>query len=280
VANSTTTPVITLNVPNASATARGVVTTGTQTFAGAKTFSSNLTVNGATVGTNAQNTIVGSSALSSLSSGNYNVALGFASGVFLSSGSNNTFLGAQAGTNRVSGNNNTSIGYNANTGINITNTGDDNTVVGSQGIVNLTSGSRNTVIGFNNLDVCGSGSNNTIVGARVLPLITTLSNNVILADGQGNIRFRNTSTATYLDGSVAIGISPAGTTPTAPAASAALDITSTTQGFLPPRMTGAQAEAIASPAEGLMVYSTDGSGTTITSKGWWGYDGTTWVKLN
>jgi hypothetical protein len=39
VANNTTTPVITLNVPDASATARGVVTTGAQTLAGAKTFS-------------------------------------------------------------------------------------------------------------------------------------------------------------------------------------------------------------------------------------------------
>jgi hypothetical protein len=63
-------------------------------------------------------------------------------------------------------------------------------------------------------------------------------------------------------------------------ASAKVEITSTTKGFLPPRMTGTQAEAISSPAEGLMVYSTDGSGVTITSKGWWGYDGSTWVKLN
>ena len=63
-------------------------------------------------------------------------------------------------------------------------------------------------------------------------------------------------------------------------ASAKVEITSTTKGFLPPRMTGTQAEAIATPAEGLMVYSTDGSGVTITSKGWWGYDGSTWVQLN
>ena len=62
--------------------------------------------------------------------------------------------------------------------------------------------------------------------------------------------------------------------------SASLVCGGTTQGFLPPRMTGTQAEAISSPAEGLMVYSTDGSGVTITSKGWWGYDGSTWVQLN
>jgi len=62
--------------------------------------------------------------------------------------------------------------------------------------------------------------------------------------------------------------------------SAQLAVDSTTRGFLPPRMTGAQAELISSPAEGLMVYATDGTGVTITSKGWWGYDGATWVKLN
>ena len=41
-----------------------------------------------------------------------------------------------------------------------------------------------------------------------------------------------------------------------PNASAILDITSTTKGFLPPRMTTTQKNAIASPATGLMVYDT------------------------
>ena len=40
-------------------------------------------------------------------------------------------------------------------------------------------------------------------------------------------------------------------------ASAKVQIDSTTQGFLPPRMTNAQRTAIASPAVGLMVYCTD-----------------------
>jgi hypothetical protein len=41
-----------------------------------------------------------------------------------------------------------------------------------------------------------------------------------------------------------------------PDASAQVDISSTTKGFLPPRMTEAQLSAIPSPANGLMVYNT------------------------
>lgn len=55
-----------------------------------------------------------------------------------------------------------------------------------------------------------------------------------------------------------------------PAASAKLDVSSTTQGLLIPRMTQAQRTAISSPAEGLMVYQTDGT------KGLYDYDGTSW----
>ena len=42
-----------------------------------------------------------------------------------------------------------------------------------------------------------------------------------------------------------------------PNASAALDVSSTTKGFLPPRMTKVQLDSIAFPVEGLMVYCTD-----------------------
>jgi hypothetical protein len=48
-----------------------------------------------------------------------------------------------------------------------------------------------------------------------------------------------------------------GTGSTSPNASAKLELASTTQGFLPPRMTNVQRAAITSPAVGLMVYCTD-----------------------
>ena len=53
-----------------------------------------------------------------------------------------------------------------------------------------------------------------------------------------------------LDGQVGIGI-------LSPALSAKLDVSSTSQGLLTPRMTAAQRIAIASPAEGLLVYQTN-----------------------
>lgn len=55
-----------------------------------------------------------------------------------------------------------------------------------------------------------------------------------------------------------------------PDASAALEISSSTQGFLPPRMTETNMNNISSPAEGLVVYNT-------TSKQLQVYDGTSWI---
>lgn len=44
---------------------------------------------------------------------------------------------------------------------------------------------------------------------------------------------------------------------TTPKSSAALDVTSTSKGFLPPRMTSAQRNSISLPVEGLTIYNTD-----------------------
>jgi hypothetical protein len=55
-------------------------------------------------------------------------------------------------------------------------------------------------------------------------------------------------------------------------ASAILELDSTTRGFLPPRMTTAQMNNIATPATGLMIYD-------ITTNQWMGYNGTSWVIL-
>jgi hypothetical protein len=61
--------------------------------------------------------------------------------------------------------------------------------------------------------------------------------------------------------------------------SAKLEIASTTQGFLPPRMTSAQRDAIITPIKGLTIYN-----TTVNCLQWWNgtmwYDGCTDNNLN
>ncbi len=69
----------------------------------------------------------------------------------------------------------------------------------------------------------------------------------------------------YSNGIVSIGTA-------SPSASSILDITSTTKGFLPPRMTKTQRDAISSPATGLVVYQTD------NTPGLRCYNGTNWMR--
>jgi hypothetical protein len=73
----------------------------------------------------------------------------------------------------------------------------------------------------------------------------------------GSERMRITSA-----GNVGIGTS-------APNAAALLDVTSTTAGFLPPRMTTAQRDAITSPPNGLMLYNTTTDKLQVRAAGSW-----------
>ncbi|WP_334146227.1 tail fiber domain-containing protein [Hyphomicrobium sp.] len=69
----------------------------------------------------------------------------------------------------------------------------------------------------------------------------------------------------HKDGGIGIGV-------TSPNPSALLTLNSTTRGFLPPRMTEADRDAIASPATGLVVYNTDSDALNY-------YDGDSWEAV-
>jgi hypothetical protein len=72
------------------------------------------------------------------------------------------------------------------------------------------------------------------------------------------------------DGTTARGNVLIGTSTNVP--SAIVNVSSTTKGFLPPRMSNAEMLAIGTPAEGLMVYDT-------TNRKLCCYDGATWQPL-
>lgn len=212
-ANGATISGTTLNLEPASASFGGVVTTGTQTFAGGKTFSSNAVINGIDIGTYG-----GDKGFTTPSNDLYFIAAGVNKQLFFSAsgGSSVMQIGLQG--------------------------------AGAYSEMRLKYGGNNSYIRMgSNLQILGSAGYTGIGSAGV-------SDQFVVNNG-----------------SIGIGT-------TTPAATSILEIVSTTKGFLPPRMTGAQAEAISSPAEGLVVYSTDGSGATITSKGVWVFDGSTWVK--
>jgi len=83
----------------------------------------------------------------------------------------------------------------------------------------------------------------------------------------GNLIVGSTNILTFSSGGVSINKG------SNPDASAALDLVGTTKGFLMPRMTTTQINAIASPANGLEVYN-----TTLACPCF--YDGTAWRKVS
>jgi hypothetical protein len=156
----------TFNLPNASATARGLITTGSQTFAGEKTFNSNIVINGISVGrgngNNDESTAIGAGAMGSSNvNGKRNTAIG---------------AGAMAQYNGTSFDNNTSIGYN-----NLPNmtSGSGNTSVGAESMLNLLTGVENTSIGNQSL-INVTGNSNVGVGKRAGQTISVGSQNTII----------------------------------------------------------------------------------------------------
>lgn len=154
-----------------------------------------------------------------------------------------------------------------------------------RGLIRVSSGTSAGYSGFRIDRVIGEAAFITLLdvtGANT-GVTDSVGNNLIISNTIGNVQIGGANTlgggqttlfVDTLQRSLAIGKS------STPATAASLELAATNKMFVPNRMTGAQAEAIVSPVEGGMIYATDGSGTTITSKGWWGYEGATWVKFN
>jgi hypothetical protein len=188
----------TFHIPNASSSARGLVSTGTQTFKGDKTFDndiiSNFTyfgrgnsqnsgtgvANNLSIGVGAKNfnaasngttgnynIAIGATTLASLAGGTNNNAIGYYALRFNTGGSSNNAFGANALSNNTLGNYNTAIGEGAlslNAGTAVSGYGSDNTAVGFSSLAANTSGYQNTAIGSTSNVGSAGLSNATAIG--------------------------------------------------------------------------------------------------------------------
>lgn len=148
-----------------SSTQNFVDLTTAQTVAGAKTFSSNASFNGQTIGkgnaTGGENLAVGTGAMNGASTGVRNTAIG------------NSAMQNYVGT---SFDNNTSVGYANLKGMT---TGSGNTSVGAESMMALTTGTENTSVGNQSL-INTTGNNNVGIGKRAGQTISTGSQNTII----------------------------------------------------------------------------------------------------
>jgi hypothetical protein len=201
----------TFNIPDASLTNRGLITTGVQSFTGVKTFyrgTSSITVNYAQRDT-VMNIQTNNNGFDRIFIKNSNGGFSSAAGLLCQNDASNNLQVMMTGTGN---------GVAANTG------------------------------------VIRAGA----VGTNI----------VITADG-GEIRLN--AGQSYAGGASRMIIKSAGNVGIgtgSPDASALLDLSSTTQGFLAPRMTASQRTSIASPAVGLLMYDTDSSALFIYNGGW------------
>jgi hypothetical protein len=203
-----------------------------------------------------------------------NTRVGANAGAANTTGVSNSFFGTNSGALNTTGSTNSSFGRDS---LSSNTTGGLNSAYGSSSLDNNTTGAENTAIGVSALFSNTTGSQNTAIGRTSGRFIAdgitenTLTNNSVFL-GAFSRAAANNQTNQIVIGHTAIGlgsnttvIGNSSTTfgrwygslllgTTTNAASSILTMESTTQGFLPPRMTTTEKNAIASPATGLVVY--------------------------
>jgi hypothetical protein len=216
--------------------------------------------------------------------GSNNTGLGFNALHSISTGYANTAVGSLALSGNTTGIENTAMGLQA---MLVNTTGGKNTAIGYMALYQNTTGAQNTAVGFNSNYNNQTGSYNTIIGyeAGKGAALHSKSGNVFIGyqagyseTGSNKLYIDNSNTASPLiggdfstnevavNGKLGVGVS-------SPHASSVMEISSTTKGFLPPRMTSTQIAAISSPATGLMVYN-----TTVNKPNY--FNGTHWLNFD
>jgi hypothetical protein len=246
---------------------------------GVSTGSNNMLIGfnaGQAVGASSNNTYIGSTTGTRNSGGN-NTMIGTASGSAFTGNTTNTIIGANSAPDAnpqrsFTGTNNAIFGHSSFSYPNIARSlsMNRNTVLGAFSAGVVTDGfDNNTIIGFSAGTIVASdsmaGKNNILIGAYgKLPSLT--SNNQISFYVQGSGTPYNALTR-FTDGQWLFNqTTSAVTTATA---SAALEINGVTRGFLPPRTTTADRNAIATPAAGLSVYNSSLATNDVYTNAWY-----------
>jgi hypothetical protein len=307
--NSTNGQVLTIDSTGTAswaAAAGGVPYTGATQAVNLGLF--DLTVNGITVGrgggSDTSNTVIGKNALVNNTTGNGNTANGWSALQSNQTGSNNTASGIVSLYNNTTGISNTASGaaslYNNTTGENNTasgtvslyfnTTGTGNIANGYFALFNNSIGNNNTAIGLNALLSNTTGSGNTAIGNRAdvgsdtltnataigYGAVVSASNTIQLGadgtSGDGNNGLIPAVTNVKTSGAITAGGKIIAGASSATSSSAVLEANSTTQGFLPPRLTTTQRDAITNGVEGLTIWNTSNKQLEV-------YDGEYWRNM-
>lgn len=182
---------------------------------------------------------------------NYNIAIGSnVLGGASFTGTHNDGIGIDSQTDCTTGRYNESHGYES---LKLNTTGDGNVAIGHQALRDKVTGSHNTALGYQAANGQTAGARNIAIGYQAaLPSLT----------GDDQLNIGNTIYGNLATDQIVIGA-------TAVVASALFALVSTTLGFLPPKMTETQRDAISSPTPGLIVFNTTSNKLNLRGGAGW-----------
>ena len=264
----------------ASGTSNANIAIGYGALQSTTTGSGNVAIGnlaGSLTTTGASNTGVGYASLINTTTGSDNTAFGNSTLLANTIGNLNTTVGKWAMYSNTTGQSNTSLGAFS---LHLNSTGNSNVAVGNNSLYNangtgnvgiglsagsrLSSGNYNLLLGNEAGDYITTGSRNVILGYQGASNLTTGSNNIVIgyiaqvptATASDQLNIGNWIYGTN-NGNIGIGATlKVGNNPTTIDANSLLELESTTKGFVPPRMTTAQMNAITGALVGSVVYNT------------------------